>query len=58
MERPRHRVSKCYFCSKDLGEDYIMLIDEDGDKYGLCSVQCMDSLFEYMQAEELEEDEG
>jgi len=57
-ESPRHRVSKCFYCSKEVGDEYIILIDEDGQRFGLCSAKCMDNLFEMMEAEEFEEDEG
>ncbi len=56
-ERPRYRMSKCFFCEKPLSEEYVMLIDEQGDRFGLCSTDCMTRLFETMEAEEFEEDE-
>lgn len=57
-ERPRHRVSKCYYCSKDVGDEDVILIDEEGQRFGLCSPKCMDDLFAMMEADEFEEDEG
>jgi hypothetical protein len=35
-----------------------VLIDEDGDPYSLCSTGCMDHLFEFMEAEGDDEEEG
>jgi len=55
--KPEKPISNCYFCKKDIGDEYIVLIDEDGDKYGLCSMTCMESMFQAMEVEEFEEDE-
>ncbi len=56
-ERPRQRVSECYYCHKPITDEYILLIDEAGDRFGFCSAKCMDLLFDYMEAEEYEEEE-
>lgn len=56
-ERPRQRVSECYYCHKPIFDEYILLIDEEGERFGFCSTKCMDDLFEYMEAEDFEEEE-
>ena len=55
--RPEKPISHCYFCRKHIGDEYIVLIDEEGEKFGLCSQNCLDSMFRTMEAEEYEEEE-
>jgi ribosomal protein L24E len=50
-------VSECYYCHKPISDEYILLIDEEGERFGFCSTNCMDLLFEYMENEDFEEDE-
>lgn len=50
-------MTSCYYCDGGLGAEYIVLIDEDGDPFALCSPKCMELLFEFLEAEAEEEEE-
>ncbi len=54
-ERPFQAATTCYYCHIDLQDEHIILIDEEGDAYPLCSLRCLDLLFESLEAEEEEE---
>lgn len=50
-------MTECTFCHGELPKEYLLLVDEDRDTFPLCSLKCMDSWFEYLEAEAAEEDE-
>ena len=50
-------VPYCYFCNATLGEECLILVDEDGDPFLLCSTRCLDLLLEFLEAEAGEEEE-
>jgi len=55
-ESVQEEKATCYFCNKELGDEYVLIVDEVGETFSLCSVNCMDSLFESMEIEEEEEE--
>ena len=57
QDRAGSAVTECPFCHGPLAEEYLLLVDEDGDPFPLCSLKCMDSWFEFLEAEDAEEDE-
>jgi len=55
-DRPQEEVTTCYYCKKELEDEYIVLVDEESEAFPLCSTKCLDLLFEFMEAEEEEEE--